>query len=183
MHLYLIIQKKKKNLSLEVFHLLFSGKAHSLRDSRDIFKEFWVNCFLFLRVWRCWTGWNNMTFWKLWLWYGGHRGRCFWTWQYKAQISVGHGTQHVTLPHYIRDIAGQSVLGQPCQKWGILGSSSGQFLGLLSIFFTPLLYQIPFFSSLQGNQCWCPKNTVVFLFHSSQSKQLCSTYTFHGISI
>lgn len=105
-HLYIIIQKKN-NLNLEMFHLLFSGKAHSLRDSRDVFKELWVNCFLFLRVRRCWTGWNNLTSWRLWLWYGGHRGRCFWTWQYQGfgtTPSVGHGTWHVAFPHYTKEI-------------------------------------------------------------------------------
>lgn len=98
-----------------------------------------------------------------------------------AQISK-RWTWHTTGSHlslHLRDIAGLSVLEQSCQKWGILASSSGQFLDLLSIFFTALLYQIHFFSSLQGNQGRCPKNTFK-KFHSRQSKKLCSTYTFHG---
>lgn len=93
-----------------------------------------------------------------------------WTW---------HTTRNPPSLHP-RDTAGKSVLEQPCQKWGILSSCRRQFLGLLSIFFTALLHQIPFFSSLQGNQSRCSKNTVLFLFNSSQSKQLCSIYTFHG---
>lgn len=82
-------------------------------------------------------------------------------------------------PVHPRDTAEQSVRKQPCQKWGILTSSSGQSQGPPSTFFTTLLYQIPSTGSLQCSQSCCPKTTIIFSFHSSHSKHLCSIYTFH----